>query len=300
MSPGTSALPVLPDCLDLSLSLCFSSHCCFPLSFCSFRLKPWVLFLNSCVLLPLVCQDCLLPSHFVTVHTVHRLGSLLPPGSLAPCPLHIYSRGPFSDQCLPSHRFGRLLILWIPMLALFIGQGLFCLFPNRGKTEDKGREGNILSVHHCIRTCNPVCAESLTTPSSLRIFVPEDTGVTLMSWLGTTLDICTYLMSLQNYFLFTGCSGFQLDCHSQWAAFVLFLSDWVPRNGILLSLITPEANSIIMLVSAPSQLPRWSCLQIFPWNSKYANEKYFRKIVLWLLWASTLITERKCWSLGLV
>lgn len=71
MSPGTSALPILPDCLDLSLSLCFSSHCCFPLSFCSFRLKPWVLILNSCVLLPLVCRTvfCLLISWLSTQST---------------------------------------------------------------------------------------------------------------------------------------------------------------------------------------------------------------------------------------
>lgn len=32
--------------------------------------------------------------------------------------------------------------------------------------------------------------------------------------------------------------------------------------------------------------------------AKHANENSFRKIVLWLLWASTLIAERKCLSLS--
>lgn len=107
---------------------------------------------------------------------------LAPADSLAPCPLHTYFRGPISDQGLPSHHLAGSSFPECPLiLALFIGQGLFCLFPSRGQTEDKGRKGGIWSCG----PCNAGCTESLITSNSLRIFVPEDTGVTLTSWLGT-------------------------------------------------------------------------------------------------------------------
>lgn len=264
MSPGTfspSCHTWLPRSLTLSLllfTLLFSSQFLF------FLVKTPCFVLKFLVCLPLVLQDWLQPSHSATVHTGHRLGSQLPPGSLAPCPLHINSHGPISDQCLPSHCFGRLLIPWMPTLALFIGQGLFCLFPGRRQTEDKGRKGSIWSCG----PCNAGCTESLMTSSSLKIFVPEDTGVTLTSRPGTKSEVCTYLMSLQNDFLFTGCSGFQVGkgCHPQWAAFVLFLSDWVPGNGLHLGLSRipaqmghPGGLTASFMLSAWWP-PRWPCL----------------------------------------
>lgn len=141
------ALPVLSDCLGLSVSLLLLT-----------LLSPQFLFFlgqTLCFALEFLLALALgaswltlLFTHFATVHTVHGLGPSSPSGSSGspsiPCyflwaqlwsvaiPQPIFWQAPHSSN---THT-----------CPFYFGRGLFCPFSTRGPTGEQGRKGRIWSL----------------------------------------------------------------------------------------------------------------------------------------------------------